>query len=302
MILLLLGIGALFVKNPKVAGIAISDVAIAFGLFTLTTYTLRYIKQRDLLLLLVATALLAYIFAGVFKLPDTLTFLKYYSRLVKSALIAVLAYFYCNRLSPHLRFKALSFFFHVAVFTVICDTVYSMLYYYGSIGEGYGIWKLYSALKSSYIYADKNMVAYTISILMVLSYHFFDKKYMTLLWMLTILSLSRSGILVNTLLFFNFVGLKFIRPSYLIAVLVALLLSVAVVFLLDLQGMFADRLSFSGDLSLSGRLGLQKMAFNMWMDAPLTGKGLSGYEQFFMNYYEGGSEHLPAQFLHLCAR
>lgn len=288
LILLFLGIGALFIKNPKIAGIAFSDVAILAGLLLLTTHPLRSIKQRDLLLLLVTGTILVYILAGIYKLPDTFTFIKYYTRILKSALIAILTYYYCNRLSPDLRFKALSFFFHIAVITIICDTIYSLFYYYSSIGEGYGIWKLYSALKSSYIYSDKNMVAFTVSILMILSNRFFDKKYMTLLWVLTILSLSRSGILVNSLLFLYFVGYKFIKPSYLIAVLVALILSVGVVFLLDLQNLFADRLSFSGDLSISGRLGLQKMGLEMWWDKPFTGKGLSGYEQFFMNYYEGG--------------
>ncbi len=287
-LLLLLGIGALFVKNPKFSGIAISDIAIVLGVGTLLTYQLRSIKQRDLLLLLVGMALLLYILSGIYKVPDTQLFIKYFTRLAKSALIAVLAYFYCNRLPQHKRYQALSFFFHLAVFSVVADSVYSMIYYYSSIDEGYGIWRLYSALKSSYMYSDKNMVAYTISILMVLSGRFFGKKYLTLLWVLTLLSLSRSGILVNSLLFFYFAGHKFFKPSYLLVLAGALLLSVALVFVLDLQSMFADRLSFTGDLSTSGRLGLQKMALAMWWDAPLTGKGLSGYEQYFMTYFEGG--------------
>ncbi|GAB3200542.1 hypothetical protein GCM10027293_21630 [Pontibacter aydingkolensis] len=87
-------------------------------------------------------------------------------------------------------------------------------------------------------------------------------------------------------------GFKLIKPSVLIILISTLVVTIGLVYALDLSQMFIDRLSLNQDLSMSGRLGLQRMGLNMWLDSPLTGKGLSGYEQYFYNYFKGG-EHTP---------
>ncbi|WP_377479263.1 O-antigen ligase family protein [Pontibacter toksunensis] len=216
-------------------------------------------------------------------------FLLYYARVIKSFLVGFLGYLFFQRLSTDLQYKAIRFFFFLAIISILLDTVYS-LYYYTTIGTDKSVWALYSALKVSFLYADKNMVAFTISLLMVLSNRFFNRRYMFFLWFLTIVSLSRSGILVNTILLFYFMGFRLIKPSLLIALLITLIFSVILVYALDLSQMFMDRLSLNKDLSMQGRLGLQKMGIAMWLDAPLTGQGLSGFEQNFFDFYEGGEE------------
>ncbi|MBW7469034.1 O-antigen ligase [Pontibacter aydingkolensis] len=290
-ILILLCFGALFIKNPKFFGIAITDISILLG--TLIAFTYRYpAKARisTLALLSIILLLILYVGIGVFKVPDKVIFLKYYARILKSFLVGILGYIFFIRLNTELQLRILKFFFYLAVVSIILDTIYSL--YYFSTREYVNVWALYSSLKVSYLYADKNMVAFTISMLMVISYRFLDKKYLFLLLFLTIISLSRSGILINSLILFYIMGFKLIKPSVLIILISTLVVTIGLVYALDLSQMFIDRLSLNQDLSMSGRLGLQRMGLNMWLDSPLTGKGLSGYEQYFYNYFKGG-EHTP---------
>jgi O-antigen ligase len=288
--LLLLSFGALFIKNPKLFGIAITDVSIVLGLFTVFTYSYsNKVKASNLLLFCLILLFILYEGIGFLKVPDKLVFLKYYARVIKSFLVGFLGYILFLRINQEMQLKLLRFFFYLAIVSILMDTVYS-LYYYSTKESSLNIWSLYSALKVSYLYADKNMVAFTISLLMVISNRFFNRKYIFLLWFLTIISLSRSGILVNTLILFYFMGFKIIKPSTLLILLATLVFSVILVYAFDLQQMFIDRLSLNKDLSMQGRLGLQRMGINMWLNSPLTGQGLSGYEQKFYTYYQGGEE------------
>lgn len=289
LILVLMCFGALFIKNPKFYGIGITDISIVVGLLLACTYTYSTnIKLNNLLLCVFAFAFLIYAGLGILKVPDTSIFLKYYSRIVKSALVGILGYLFFSRLDREQQLFILHFFLRLAIISIVFDTVYSLYYY--TTQESGNIWVLYSSLKVSYLYADKNMVAFTISLLIVLSNRFFKNKYLFLLWFLTVISLSRSGILVNTLLLLYFTGFKLLKPSLLLALFATLALTLAVIYSLGLDEMFSQRLSLTKDLSMHSRLGLQQMGINMWLDAPATGKGLSGFEQYFYDYYKGGEE------------
>jgi O-antigen ligase len=289
LILVLMCFGALFIKNPKFYNIAITDISIVLGLLLACTYTYSTnIKLENLLLCVLVFSFLIYAGLGIFKVPDNSIFLRYSSRILKSTIVGILGYLFFSRLDREHQLFILRFFFKLAIISIVFDTVYSLYYY--TTQESGNVWVLYSSLKVSYLYADKNMVAFTISLLIVLSNRFFKNKYLFLLWFLTIISLSRSGILVNTLLLLYFTGFKLLKPSLLIALFATLALTIAVVYSLGLDEMFSQRLSLTKDLSMHSRLGLQEMGINMWLDAPATGKGLSGFEQYFYDYYKGGEQ------------
>ncbi|WP_276499666.1 O-antigen ligase family protein [Pontibacter litorisediminis] len=289
LILVLMCFGALFIKNPKFYNIAITDISIVLGLLLAFSYNYSTnIKLKNLVLCVLVISFLIYAGLGIFKVPDSAVFFKYYIRVLKSSILCVLSYIFFSRLSQDHQLFILRFFFKLAIVSIVFDTVYSLYYY--STQESGNVWILYSSLKVSYLYADKNMVAFTISLLMVLSNRFFRNKYLFLLWFLTILSLSRSGILVNTLLLLYYTGFKFFKPSILLALFATLAFSFAVVYSLGLDEMFSERLSLNKDLSMHSRLGLQRMGIAMWLDAPATGQGLSGFEQHFFDYYEGGEQ------------
>ncbi|MFD2512660.1 O-antigen ligase family protein [Pontibacter locisalis] len=288
--LVLLCFGALFIKNPKLFGIAITDISIVIGIVIALTYSYTAkAKTSNIFLLSIVLLFMLYGVIGLFKVPDKIIFLKYYARWLKSFAVGVLGYTFFRRLDEKLQLKIIKFFFYLAVVTIVLDTVYSL--YYFSTKDTVNVWVLYGSLKVSYLYADKNMVAFTISLLMVISYRFLHKKYLFLLWFLTIISLSRSGILINTFILFSYLGFKLIKPSVLIVLASTILFTVAIVYALDLSQMFADRLSLNKDLSMQGRIGLQRMGINMWLAAPLTGQGLSGYEQYFFSFFEGGEQN-----------
>lgn len=228
------------------------------------------------------------VFVGFIKIPDKLRYLLYMLRLGKSFLFAILGYIFFSRLTHHDRLSFIRFFFYCALLTIVLDTIYSLFYFYSLSGQNQNIWVLYSSLKVSYIYADKNMVAFTISLLMILSYRFLNKKYLILLLLITFITLSRSGILVNSILLVYMIGLRFLKVKYLLLLFLAFGVACLIVVALNMQHLFLERLTLNNDQSLEGRLNLQLMGINMWLDAPLFGKGLSGYEQNFMAYYTTG--------------
>lgn len=291
LILIFLCVGALFIKNPKVYGIAIIDVSIFLGVLTLINYKYSSkIKFQYFVIVAIALVFIAYMGIGLFKVPSIPIFVKYYARILKSFLVAFLGFSFFIRLNPILQLSIVRLFFNLAIVTILLDTVYSV--YFFSTRTTVNVWTLYSSLKVSYLYADKNMVAFTISLLMVISNRFFAKKYIYLLWFLTIISLSRSGILINTIILFYFMGFRLIKPSILLPIFLTLLITIGLVYALNLSDLFIDRLSLNNDLSMAGRLGLQRMGINMWLASPFTGQGLSGYEQHFYSFFEGG-EHTP---------
>ncbi|WP_162426912.1 O-antigen ligase family protein [Pontibacter pudoricolor] len=218
--------------------------------------------------------------------------MKYFTRLLKSALMGVLAYILIKKLSEDLQLHFIRFFFYFAITCILLDTLYSFVLYFVNLERNMqfenSIWVIYAALKASFLYSEKNMVAFTMSLLMVLSWRFFDGRFLFLLWLLTLIFLSRSGMVVNTILLFYFIGTKLFSPKYILMVLGTLLLTVALVYLFNMQELFINRLTLTQDLSLHGRLNLQKIGINLWLESPLFGKGLSGYEQNFARHFTGG--------------
>ncbi|MBC5774890.1 O-antigen ligase family protein [Pontibacter sp. KCTC 32443] len=291
--LLLLSIGAIFLKTPKFYGVSISDVAVLFTIVALVfNGDWAALRLKNYLLPGLIFLFLLYLLPSVFVVPDKLLFLKYFTRLAKSALMGMLAYVLMKNLDEDLQFRFIKFFFYFAIICILIDTVYSFILYFVNLERNMqfenSIWVIYAALKASFLYSEKNMVAFTMSLLMVMSWRFFDGKFLFLLWLLTLIFLSRSGMVVNTLLLFYFIGAKLFKPKYMLMLLGTLLLTVALVYLFNMQELFINRLTLTQDLSMQGRLNLQKIGINLWLESPLFGKGLSGYEQNFARHFTGG--------------
>lgn len=242
------------------------------------------IKKTPLLLpllILSAALLLNGVFSGIWKANNLV-----YAGMQILALLLIFLFFYqglrnekAEELGSYFAYLSMILAIIISVEVIALYLTSDNIFINGSINKvgvslGWGIWNLIGI--SAVVLIPMNFYGMAKN-----RYPWLYFSVATLIWLTSILSMSRNALIFGTLsyvacvLIFSFVGEK--KKVFRIIVLAGLAFAAvfAVIFFDKIYSLFKD--FFDRGLSDNGRFGLWKDAYNNFLEAPVFGKGFYGF-------------------------